>query len=48
MDELTKETIKQLIEAIKQKNSEDWQKIDPLSRLLSTLLYSERETSKTN
>ena len=43
MDELKKETIKQLIEAIKQKNPEDWLKIDALSRLLSTLLYDARQ-----
>ena len=46
MDELTKETIKQLIEAIKQKDPKDWQKIDPLSRLLSTLLYDERDKQR--
>ena len=46
MDELKKETIKQLIEAIKQKNPEDWLKIDALSRLLSTILYDERDKKR--
>lgn len=46
MEELKKETVKQLIEAIKKTNLDDIPKIDALSRLLSTLLFDEREIQK--
>ena len=47
MEDLKKETIEQLKEVIKQKKPEDVPKIDALTRLLSTLLYNEREEKKT-
>ena len=47
MKDLKKETIEQLKEVIKEKKTEYVPKIDALSRLLSTLLYNEREEKKT-